>query len=392
MDRRLVALFLTIFVSLIGFGIIIPLLPFYAESFGASPFQIGLLFASFSISQLIASPLLGDLSDRFGRRPVLMASLLGTAVSFLIMALAQSLLALFLARIIDGLSGGNITTARAYVADVTTEENRARGYGVIGAAFGLGFIIGPGLGGAFSMISYTAPIWVAVILTLGAIVVAWAWLPETVHRVEAGGVSWWRLLPSMLRRDGLGRLLGVDFLYWLAFAMFQTTFALFGERRFGFGLAQTGYLMSGFGLLGVFVQVGLIGRAVAAYGERRVLVAGLAFAALGIGLAAASRSVTMFVVALVPVALGMGFCNPTLASLLSRSADPSDQGKVQGTAGALESLGRTIGPVMGNGLLQQAGEGSAYASASALIVLTLALATFGGGLSVPEPPGQAPAE
>jgi MFS family permease len=196
----------------------------------------------------------------------------------------------------------------------------------------------------------------------------------------------------MLRRGGLGRLLGVDFLYWLAFAMFQTTFALFGERRFGFGLAQTGYLMSGFGLLGVFVQVGLIGRAVAAYGERRVLVAGLAFAALGIGLASASRSVTMFVVALVPVALGMGFCNPTLASLLSRSADPSDQGKVQGTAGALESLGRTIGPVMGNGLLQQAGEGSAYASASALIVLTLALATFGGGLSVPEPPGQAPAE
>lgn len=335
------------------------------------------------MSQLIASPLLGDLSDRFGRRPVLMASLLGTAISFLILALAQSLVPLFVARIIDGLSGGNITTARAYVADVTTEENRARGYGVIGAAFGLGFIIGPGLGAAFSMISYTAPIWVAVLLTLLAIVVAWAWLPETVHRVEAGGVSWWRLLPVMLRKGGLGRLLTVDFLYWLAFAMFQTTFALFGERRFGFGIAQIGYLMSGFGLLGVFVQVSLIGRAVASYGEQRVLQAGLACSALGLGLAAASRSVAVFVIALVPLALGMGLCNPTLSSLLSRSADPSDQGKIQGTAGALESLGRTIGPVMGNGLLQQSGEGSAYGTATALIVLTLVLAAAGGGLSLP---------
>ena len=310
MDRRLIALFLTIFVNLIGFGIIIPLLPFYAESFGASPLQIGLLFASYSVSQLVASPLLGDLSDRYGRRPVLMMSLLGTVVSFVLLALAQSMTALFVARIIDGLSGGNITTARAYVADVTTEENRARGYGVIGAAFGLGFTVGPGLGAAFSTISYTAPIWVAAILTVVALGVAWAWLPETVHRFSAGGVSWWRLLPSMLRRGGLGRLLSVDFLYWLSFAMFQTTFALFGERRFGFGIAQVGYLMSGFGVLAVVVQAGLIGPAVAAFGERRVLLVGLASAALGIGLAALSQTPIMFALTLLPVAVGIGPVQP----------------------------------------------------------------------------------
>ena len=375
MDRRLAALFLTIFVNLIGFGIIIPLLPFYAETFGASPLVIGLLFAAFSISQLVASPLLGALSDRWGRRPVLMGSLFGTAVSFTMMAVAPNLLVLFAARIIDGLSGGNITTARAYVADVTTEADRARGYGVIGAAFGLGFIVGPGLGALFSRVSYTAPIWVAVALTLVAIGVAWAWLPETVHRVEAGGPSWWQLLPSVLRRPGLAHLLSIDFVYWLAFAMFQTTFALFGQRRYGFGVAQIGYLMSGFGVLGVIVQVALIGRVVKAFGERSVLVGGLSCAAVGIGLAAASSTITIFVLALVPVALGMGLCNPSLASLLSRSATADDQGRVQGTAGALESLGRAVGPVLGNGSLQMFGEGSAYALASGLLFGALALAT-----------------
>ena len=186
MSRPLLVIFLTIFVNLVGFGIIIPLLPFYAGTFGASPFVVGLLFASFSLAQLVASPLLGELSDRWGRRPVLILSLIGTAVSFAMLAVAQSLAMLFAARIVDGLSGGNITTARAYIADVTEEENRAKAYGVLGAAFGLGFIVGPALGAAFSHISYTAPIWAAAAITLIATVLAWLWLPETVHRAHAG--------------------------------------------------------------------------------------------------------------------------------------------------------------------------------------------------------------
>src|SRR3954465_5167455 len=152
--KPLAIIFLTIFVNLVGFGIIIPLLPFYAETFGASPLTIGLLFASFSLSQLLASPILGDLSDRWGRRPVLIFSLLGTVVSFVMLALAHSLAMLFAARIVDGLSGGNITTARAYIADITTEENRAKAFGVLGAAFGLGFIAGPALGAPFCRIAH----------------------------------------------------------------------------------------------------------------------------------------------------------------------------------------------------------------------------------------------
>jgi len=197
-------------VNLVGFGIIIPLLPFYAETFGASPIAIGLLFASFSLSQLVASPILGDLSDRWGRRPVLIFSLLGTVVSFVMLALANSLVMLFAARIVDGLSGGNITTARAYIADVTTEENRAKAFGVLGAAFGLGFIVGPALGAVFSRISYTAPIWAAAVITVIATALALFWLPETVHRSDAGGRSPWRALGDSWRLPHLRVLFTVD--------------------------------------------------------------------------------------------------------------------------------------------------------------------------------------
>jgi MFS transporter, DHA1 family, tetracycline resistance protein len=235
-------IFLTIFVNLVGFGIIVPLLPFYAETFGASPFVIGLLFAIFSICQLVASPVLGEWSDRYGRRPVLVFSLAGTVISFVMLALAQSLTMLFIARIVDGLSGGNISTARAYVADITEPKDRARAYGIIGAAFGLGFIFGPALSGMLAGVSITAPIWAAAALTLVATLMAWLWLPETVHRTTAGTGRPMRNVALMMRRPGLRRILVIDFVYWFAFAIFQTTFALFVAGRFGFDAAQTGYV------------------------------------------------------------------------------------------------------------------------------------------------------
>ena len=368
MTRPLLVIFLTIFVNLVGFGIIIPLLPFYAGTFGASPIVIGLLFASFSLAQLIASPLLGELSDRWGRRPVLILSLIGTAVSFAMLAVAHSLMMLFAARIVDGLSGGNITTARAYIADVTTEENRARGYGMLGAAFGLGFIVGPALGAAFSQISYTAPIWAAAVITLVATVLAWLWLPETVHRAHAGSGPPWRALRHLGHRPGIRPLLAIDFLYWMSFAVYQTTFALFGARRFGFDATHTGYLLSAFGALGVIVQGGLVGPIVRVFGTRRTLVVGLIFTAAGWIGSALTYNVPLFVVLLLPAAVGIGLCNATLIALISNAAERHEQGRVQGAAGALESLGRTLGPIWGNGLLQKIGEGAAYSTAAAFLL------------------------
>jgi DHA1 family tetracycline resistance protein-like MFS transporter len=371
--RPLLIIFLTIFVNLIGFGIIIPLLPFYAQTFGASPLVIGLLFAVFSLCQLIAAPALGDLSDRHGRRPVLIFSLLGTVVSFVMLALAHTLTMLFLARIVDGLSGGNISTARAYVADVTEPKDRARAYGLIGAAFGLGFILGPALSGVLSKVSYTAPIWAAAALTLVATAMAWLWLPETVHRAQAGTGNPFRYLPELLRRPMLRRVLVIDFVYWFAFAIFQTTFALFAAIRFGFDAPKTGYFFAAFGVLGAVVQGGFIRPVVRRLGDRSTFMLGLSFAAVGLVAAALTHSVALFAVTLVPLALGIGFGHPTVSSMVSRAGRDDEQGRVQGAASAVESLGRTLGPVWGSASLQHFGEGTPYISAAAFLMVTFLL-------------------
>ena len=371
--RPLLVIFLTIFVNLVGFGIIIPLLPFYAETFGASPLVIGLLFAVFSLCQLIAAPALGDLSDRYGRRPVLVFSLAGTVVSFVMLALAHSVTMLFAARMVDGLSGGNISTARAYVADVTAPKDRARAYGLIGAAFGLGFIFGPALSGILARISYTAPIWAAAALTLVATAMAWFWLPETVHRTRAGTGNPFRYLPALLERPLVRRVLLIDFTYWMAFAVFQTTFALFAARRFGFDVPKTGYFFAAFGVLGAVIQGGFIRPIVRRLGDKPTFMLGLAFGALGLIACTLAHSVAMFALALVPLAFGIGFGHPTVSSLVSLVARGDEQGRVQGAAGAVESLGRTIGPVWGNASLEALGDSTPYVSAAAVLTLTLAL-------------------
>lgn len=381
MTRPLLIIFLTIFVNLVGFGIIIPLLPFYAETFGASPLVIGLLFAVFSACQLLAAPALGELSDRYGRRPVLIFSLAGTVVSFVLLALAQSVTMLFVARIVDGLSGGNISTARAYVADVTEPRDRARAYGMIGAAFGLGFIMGPALSGMLAKISYTLPVWVAAGLTFVAMIMAWLWLPETVHRQAAGTGMPFRHLAAMMTRPGLRRVLWIDFIYWFAFAVFQTTFALFMARRFDFNVSQTGYFFAAFGVLGAVVQGVLIRPIVHRLGDKPTFMLGLVCAAVGLIGATLAPTVLLLVVALVPMAFGIGFGHPTISALVSRAGRRDEQGRVQGAAGAMESLGRAIGPVWGNAALQRYGDTMPYLSAAVCLALTLVLSL---SYSVPE--------
>jgi DHA1 family tetracycline resistance protein-like MFS transporter len=349
------------------------LLPFYAETFGATPVAIGLLFAIFSLSQLIAAPILGDLSDRFGRRPILLLSLAGTALSFVMMALAQSLVLLFVARVVDGLSGGNISTARAYVADVTEPKDRARAYGLIGVAFGLGFILGPAISGVLASFSYAAPIWAAAGLTVVAMMLAWIGLPETVHRTDAGLGTSFRDVGAMMKRPDLRRVLLMDFVYWFSFAIFQTTFALFVARRFGFDAPQTGYFFAAFGLLGAIVQGTLIRPIVNRFGDKSTFMLGLVCAATGLVASTLAHSVALFALALVPLALGIGFGHPTMSSLVSRTAGMNEQGRVQGAASAVESLGRTIGPLWGSASLQRFGEGMPYLSAAVCLLMTLVL-------------------
>src|SRR5262245_39371950 len=373
MTRPLLVIFLTILVNLVGFGIIVPLLPFYAETFGASPLVVGLLFAVFSLCQLVAAPILGDLSDRYGRRPILIVSLIGTVISFVMLALAHSLTMLFIARIVDGLSGGNISTARAYVADVTEPKDRARAFGLVGAAFGLGFILGPGISALLVPLSYTAPIWAAAGLTLVATAMAWVWLPETVHRAHAGTGMPFRNMLTMMGRPALRRVLLMDFAYWFAFAIFQTTFALFASARFGFDAARTASCFAAFAVLGALVQGVFIRRIVRRFGDKRTLMLGLVCAASGLVAATLTHTVGFFAASLIPLALGIGFGHPTMSSLISRAARAGEQGRVQGAASAVESLGRTIGPVWGSASLQRFGEASPYISAAGFLIMTLLL-------------------
>ncbi len=382
MRREIWIIFAIIFVNLLGFGIVIPLLPLYAVHYEASEFQVGLLFASYSLSQLAAAPVLGYLSDRYGRRPILLLSLLGTVISFAMLALANSLALLFAARILDGLSGGNISTARAYISDVTEPEERARAYGLIGAAFGLGFIFGPALGGLLGRVNLAAPFWAAAGLAGVALIMTLLWLPESHHHRVRAWINPWRELPRLIRRPLLGRLLVIDLFTWAAFSVYQTTFALFALHRFGWGVSEVGYTLAGVGLVGAYIQGREVGRIVARLGERQTFVLGMALSALGLGAAAFAYQVPLFLVCLVVASVGAALVSPTLVAMLSKTGTAAEGGRIQSVGSALESLGRTIGPVWGNGLLGWYGEGVAYLSAAVVLAL---LALAGARLPAPEP-------
>ncbi|MEW6278088.1 MAG: MFS transporter [Candidatus Eremiobacterota bacterium] len=372
--RAYLALFLTVFTSLIGFGIVIPLLPSYGKAAGGSPWLIGWLFASYSLAQLVAAPVLGELSDRFGRRPVILGSLIGTAVSFVMMALAQDLTMLFAARILDGLSGGNISTARAYVADITHEQNRAKTYGaLIGVAFGLGFVMGPALGGLLFRIDLSAPAWLAAALSLAATFIALVWLPETVHSSTAKRPPVLASLPVVLAQPAMAFLLLVDYLVWSSLSVYQTTFPLFAEKRFHWTPDQIGLVLAGVGLLGAFTQGGMVAPLVRRLGERKVLTLGIAVSSLGLLAVARAHTPTALLVALIPAVLGSSLVSPTLLTLISLASREDEQGRVQGVATAMEGLARATGPVWGNGLLHLQGEGVAYSSAALVLLVTAAL-------------------
>jgi MFS transporter, DHA1 family, tetracycline resistance protein len=371
----LVIIFLTVFIDLLGFGIIIPLLPFYAEHFGASALTVGLLSTSFSLAQFLFAPLWGWLSDRIGRRPVILIGLLGSALSYAMFALATSLTLLFVARTLAGVAGANIPTAQAFIADVTTRETRARGMGMVGAAFGLGFIFGPAIGGFLSHWGYSAPAWFASILSLANFAAATVLLPESrtpdaMAPARSGRIEAFR---RALRRPRLPLVLLVFFLVVTSFSSFEATFALFSERRFAFTAATIGYMFAWVGVVLAFVQGVLVGRVVPRMGEQRVVPVALLVIATGLAAVSLSPSVPVLAVSTGLVALGMGFNSPSLLSAISQLADPRDQGSTLGLSQSLGSLARIIGPAWGGWVFDQFGIRVPFLTAAALMLVACAL-------------------
>jgi DHA1 family tetracycline resistance protein-like MFS transporter len=351
-SRVLAILFGIVLTNLIGFGIIIPLLPFYGQRMGASELEIGLLFSSFSIAQFLAAPVWGALSDRYGRKPFLLLGLVGAAAGYVMMALAPSLEWLFLARLVDGACGGIVATVRAYLADVLEERERARGFGLIGAAFGIGFIGGPLLASLLAQWGMAAPAWGAATLSMVAAVWTLVGLPEPVrHRPGQERDSLGKELRRVWGYKPVRPLLLFDFLFWSCQAVYQTSFALLVHRRFGLGERHVGYLLAFVGAIGVLTQIGLVGRVTRRIGDGRAFWVGVLLAAVGLGSASAMPSVWLFLLCLVPAAVGSGIAVPSLLSLLSRTVPPAYQGGLQGVTGSLESLARIVGPLWGNGVM-----------------------------------------
>ncbi len=384
-DRRLVVLFFTVLLDLVGFGIVLPLLPLYARDFGADGLQAGLLVSIYSLVQLVMAPIWGRISDRVGRRPVLLLGLFGSGIAYLVFARADSLAMLFLSRIVGGIGGSTIPVAQAYIADVTAPEGRAGNMGLIGAAFGLGFVIGPLLGVVLSAMSPgapTAPGYGAAMLCAANALAAILFLPESRNRSATGRTSRFNLPASLALAASSRQILvtlAVYLLITMAFSTLQPTLSLVAAERFAMGAREAGYLFALLGVVSAFIQGGLVRRLVPRTGERRLLLASALPFALGLALMGVSASVPAFLTGIVLVGIGYGGAIPSLLGLLSRAVEPERQGATLGLGQSVGSLARVVGPAMA-GALFDVRLAFPYLAGALLIVLGTLLA---GGLAQP---------
>ncbi len=366
-------LWTTVAIDLIGFGMVLPILPLYAKRFGASSLDAALLVAAFSAASFVCSPLWGRLSDRVGRKPVLLVSLAGTAVGSLLTGLAGGLTVLVVARIVDGASGASVSVAQAAAADLARPGERSRLFGYLGAAFGVGFVAGPAIGGMAAAVGPRVPFYLAAIVAGINALVAVRRLPET-HRPQAASGQSARFRPGA----GVGALIGVAFCALVAFSGFEATFALFGHHRFGLGLGSTAGVFAAVGAVIVVVQGGLVRPLVARLGEPATLVAGLIANVAGLVLLAFAHAWALAAPALLVLTVGQGLAQPTMASVLAGRANPGQRGQMLGWQQSAGGLARVVGPALAGALIGANASGAPYLvgavlTAVALVAVVLAL-------------------
>lgn len=378
-------LFLIVFIDLLGFGIIIPLLPFYGEHFQASPFVVAMMMAIYSLGQFVAAPFWGRLSDTIGRRPVLIVSLFGAVISYIWLGFASTLWMLFASRLVGGLMAGNISTAFAYIADITTPENRAKGMGLVGAAFGLGFIAGPALGGILAgsdplTADFQTPAFVAAGMSFLAFVLTVALLKESLpedvraKRMTQPRQSRFKQLKAAVAKPGVGMLILLSFLATFVFAGMETTFAMWSRRQFGWGPEQNGYLFAFIGIIAAILQGGAVGRLVKRFGEANLIVQGAVALALGMAMIPFSNSVEWLMAAMVVVAYGFSVINPSLNSLISLRTDATQQGQMMGVARSTTTMARVLGPAWAGMLFAMLGMDWPYYAGTAVMLVVAFLA------------------
>jgi DHA1 family tetracycline resistance protein-like MFS transporter len=386
--RALATVAFTLFLDLMGFGIILPILPFYAESMHASETMVALLATAFSAAQFVMSPVLGRISDRHGRRPVMLVSIAGSVVAALVLGFAHALWLVFLARIVAGSSKANVSTAHAYVADLIPMDQRAKYMGRMGAAMGMGFVFGPAVGGLLGHVFTELPFFVSAALSLVNLLMAAVWLPESSRRRDKPDPEQSRT--AMLAPGGMRRVLGalrgthmawlavISFCFYLSFAGMESTLALFGARVFGWGYGETGLFMTYVGVNMVVFQGVVVGRAVSRLGEARTLAIGLTMVAVALMLlggidhlsrffsltlhtrdgGASLSSLAFYAVGGLLLAGGNGLTSATLSALVSRVSSADEQGWNMGIKESASSLARVTGPMVAGPLFQHVDPGA----------------------------------
>ncbi len=380
-DRRIWIIFLIIFVNLLGFGIILPLLPYYVESMGAGAITIGFLSAAYSLFQLLAAPILGELSDKIGRRPVLIFSLIGTTISFFLLGVANTILILFISRIVDGISGGNISTAQAYIADITSKENRTQGMGMMMAAFSLGFILGPALGGILSEYGYALPAYVAAAVSLIATLLTIFFLPESLDvkklaRPAKKAKKFFSLKDfyNALTHPTVGIMLTITFMVMFAFSIMQGTFALFSEHALHLTVKDIGYIFAFLGLIGVIIQIFFLKRITLWFTEKKAIVIAVVLMALSLILLAFANSMPMLYVAVSLLAMGNSISGPILSGIISKLTPDDEQGNIMGTSQSVGSLARLMGPLVGTSIYSFVGIRAPYIFGAGVLILATGVA------------------
>ena len=375
----LLFLFVTVFVDMIGYGIVIPLLPFYVQQQASGAVLVGLLGSLYAAMQFVGGPFLGGLSDRAGRRPVLLFCLLGTSLAYLLLGLADTLLLLVAAVVLAGGAGGTLATAQAYIADSTSPGDRARGLGLIGAAFGLGLISGPILGGLLSLYSLGAPAFAASTLALCNVALGFFVLPESLPLMRRSSTPILHLNPvsqlsSVLRVGSIRALLLAVFLLNLSFAGLMTNFPLFSNARFGWDATANAFFFAFVGACAILTQSVLLGRLQPRFGEKRLLLGGLALMALNLGLMALVPLSPLLYPVVGILAVGTGLAIPSLTALISHRVSEREQGKVMGGQQAILSLTLILGPMISGLAFDYLGVPAPYWIGGLLAALALLVA------------------
>ncbi|MBU5689320.1 MAG: MFS transporter [Candidatus Aenigmarchaeota archaeon] len=370
-NTRYGIIFIIVFLDLLGAGIILPLLPFYAEKFTASAIIITLLVSIYSLMQFIFSPILGHLSDKYGRRPVLIISQVGSAIGYLMLAFANSIHILFLSRIIDGITGGNISTAQAYISDVSTKKDRKKALGIIGAAFGLGFILGPTIGGFLGHINIILPGIFAAIAALTASILVYLKLPESKRHKTIESFQFNQIY-SVLFDKKLSKIFLVTIFFGLSTAMMQSTFALYNQKVLGFRERENGLIFAYIGIVSVFMQLYVIRKLEKKYTDDQLVKIGLFVGSLGFLLISlvyfSTYKILLFSLGLTLSGFGMGLFNPTIRAILTKKV--KNYGKYLGLLSSYISLTMIIGPIFAGNLFELLKPYSVFISASLLMILS----------------------